>query len=278
MEKPQSVAGREKAFMGIRARRFWVVILVLWVGFFAGCASHVGQLREAQNEFNKASTLENEIRLDPNMGNAVNLSGLAASYRLTVQMISELIAREKGNLKKDKLIGVAYSLKALAEWRLGDYGAAVNTINSAEKYPEDMLFPRDRALLAALRGFIKNSQAYNHMAGGDYPYEDIKGLLWESLGDIQKGMAIQDAEDNLRVYFITSKLAVLKNWVDLNGDRTINKPASFDEVKAKEEWCHQMKPVWDMFVKEMERAGSTADSALQAWWGKRLGMPGACPR
>jgi hypothetical protein len=144
----------QKVFMGNVARGIRVIILVLLVDLLAGCVSHVRQLRDAQDEFNKAAALENDIKLDPKMGNAVNLGGLNASYRLTLEMITDLIAREKGNLEKDKLIGVAYSLKALAEWRLGEYGAAVKTMETAEQYSQDMLFPRDRAHFAALRGLI----------------------------------------------------------------------------------------------------------------------------
>ena len=88
---------------------------------------------------------------------------------------------------------------------------------------------------------------------------------------------VQDAGENLRVYLVTAKLAVLKNWVDLNGDRNISKTASFDEGKEKQEWCDQTKPVWDLFVQEMERTGTPEGAALQGWWGGRLGMPGACP-
>ena len=57
------------------------------------------------------------------------------------------------------------------------------------------MFPRDLALITALRGLIKNDQAYYHMQEKDYAYRDIKTLLQEALEDITKGLATAGKEE-----------------------------------------------------------------------------------
>ncbi len=250
--------------------------LLLLIFVLSGCVSHIQTLRDAQDEFNRAASLENALKVDPNQGDVVTLVNINASYRLSLKILSDLISEKRADLEKDNLIGVAYTLKALTEWRLGEYQAALGTIRIVKEYPDNTLLPRDKAMVEALRGLIKNDQAYIRMAARDYPYEDIKTLLKDSLGDVDKGLGIPGAGENLRLYLLMAKLAVLKNWLDLKGDRGIPKPVSFNEAAEKQEWCEHAKPVWDHFVNEINRLGTQEAVSLGQGWANRLGMPGAC--
>lgn len=253
--------------------KFFLLLLIFVI---SGCVSHIQTLRDAQDEFNRAASLENALKMDPKQGDVATLGNINASYRLSLKILSDLIVEKRTDLEKDNLIGIAYTLKALTEWRLGEYEAALGTIHRVKEYPANTLLPRDMAMVEALRGLIKNDQAYAHMVGRDYPYEDIKTLLKDSLGDMDRGLGIQGTGENLRLYLLMAKFSVLKNWMDLKGDRGIPRPASFNEAAEKQEWCDQAKPVWNHFVSEINRLGRQEAVSLEQGWANRLGMPGAC--
>ncbi len=254
-----------------------VALFILAIFLLSGCVSHVQELRQAQDQFNMAASLENQMKLDPRNIDASAVGSVTASYRLSLTMISDLIDKKKGDLEKDSLLGVAYTLKALTEWRLGDYSSARTTAASGRQLPEGSLFPRDRALLDALPGLIKNDQAYQHLTEGNYPYTDIKRLLTESLRDLDEGMKVGSAGENLRLFFLLSKLAVLKNWLDLTGDSKIKRPDDFKDEIEHEEWCRAAKPTWVLFTSETQRTrkGQEAED-FNLWWGRVLGLPQAC--
>jgi hypothetical protein len=254
-----------------------VALFILTIFLLSGCVSHVKELRDAQDQFNTAASLENQMKLDPRNIDASAVGSITASYRLSLTMISNLIDKNRGDLEKDKLLGVAYTLKALTEWRLGDYTSARTTAALGRQLPEGSLFPRDRALLEALPGLIKNDQAYQHLVEGTYLYVDIKRLLTESLRDLDGGMKVGSAGENLRLFFLVSKLAVLKNWLDLTGDSKIKKPPDFKDEIEHEEWCGAAKPTWALFTSETQKVknGQEAEE-FNLWWGRVLGLPEAC--
>jgi hypothetical protein len=254
-------------------RGFLILLLVV---FLSGCVSHIQTLRDAQEEFNRAASLENAIKMDPKQGDVASLGNINASYRLSLTMLSGLINEKSADLEKDHLLGVAYTLKALTEWRLAEYPSALATISAVKEHPDNTLLPRDKAMVEALRGLIKNDQAYAHMVARDYSYEDIKTLLREALGDMDKGLAVPGAGENLRLYLLMAKLSTLKNWLDLKGDRSIPKPASFNEAAEKQDWCEHAKPAWSHFAGETGRIGTQEAASLQQGWSTKLGMPGAC--
>lgn len=263
---------------GLKISRLFLIISMVFV-FSAGCVSHITELREAQKEFNQAASLENQLRLAPFRSDAVIIKGQAdASYLLSLKILDNLLEKKKDALVQDRLIGTAYTLKALAEWRLKRYSDALETANTVTENHKDSLFPRDRALIKALRGLIKNDQAYIHMMKRDYSYEKILYLLRDAINDIQDAIAITPSEHDLRVYFIISELAVLKNWKDLRGEPGYSslRPEGFDFRKELKKWCEAAEPVWSELVKEMEGVDGSDAERMKNWWAKRLSMPQAC--
>ncbi|MBP1739930.1 MAG: hypothetical protein H6Q48_2223, partial [Deltaproteobacteria bacterium] len=88
------------------------VLILLFVVLMSGCVSHIQTLRDAQDEFNRAAFIENAIKMDPKQGDVVTLGNINASYRLSLKILSDLIAEKRADLEKDNLVGVAYTLKA----------------------------------------------------------------------------------------------------------------------------------------------------------------------
>ncbi len=247
--------------------------------FSGGCVSHITELREAQQQFNLAATLENQLRLDPLHSDALTITGHAeVSYLITLKTLNRLLETKKAALEKDNLLGTVYTLKALTEWRLARYSDAKKTVDTITLHYMDSLFSRDRVLIKALRGLIKNDQAYRHMKKRDYKYKEIRHLLAESVQNIQEAIATAAEDHNLRVYLTISQLAALKNWKDLRTDPEYKdlRPADFDHRKELDNWCNVANPVWSRFTKEMDSIETDDAMSMKNWWARRLSMPQAC--
>lgn len=257
--------------------------LLSTISVLAGCAgslSHVRTLRQIQNQFNEAASLENQLRTDPLSADPTMLlsSQPNASYRLVLEEVTKLLEENSHALQADNLLGTAYTIKALSEWRLGEYDAAVRT-TGAVSAADIQLFPRDRALITSLRGLIKNDQAFSHMTKKDYAYKDVKTLLDQSVADINQGLAEVPEGNSVQTYLVVARLASLKNWLDLFGDPktyATEVPVNLDKGREQQEWCGSAKPSWEAFVNEMDRLGTSEAEAAKKWWGLRLAMPGAC--
>ncbi len=256
-----------------------LILAIVLVFILSGCVSHIKELREAQREFNQAARLENQLRLNPLNPDALTIKGQAdASYLLTLKTINRLLDSEKDALVRDNLIGTAYTLKALAEWRLKRYSDAMRTVSLVtEKYGKG-LFPRDRAIIVAIKGLIMNDQAYMHMIKKDYGYERILNLLKASINSIKEAIAITPAEHDLILYLRLSELAVLKNWKDLRGEPEyrVLRPEGFVPGEELKRWCAVAVPVWERFTKEVKTTGGADAERIRNWWAQRLSMPQAC--
>ena len=164
-------------------------------------------------------------------------------------------------LKADSLLGTAYTLKALLEWRLGDFNSSINTVEKT-RIDNVKLFPRDRALLDALPSLIKNDQAKQFMDTKSESFETVANLLKEASDGLDQLTGTDPSMNSMRFYLLTSQLGVLKNWIDLI-DETENFideddiPSPDDLDEFRETWCSQsLKGVWDNFAAEVDRLNS----------------------
>ena len=62
--------------------------------------------------------------------------------------------QDETRLRKDGLWGSALTLKALSQWRLGQYDQAIATAQLAKQSAGDQTYPRDLALITALPGLV----------------------------------------------------------------------------------------------------------------------------
>jgi hypothetical protein len=261
-----------------------IVLPVLFIIIFiSGCVSHVKELREAQDHFNSAASIENQVKTGDVSGERIVLKARAnTSYHLALNTASDLLENKKQELQDDNLLGSAYSLKALSEWRIGNYPAAIATLGMLNRNPEtqSQLFPRDMALIQALSGLIKNDQAALHMTAGDYEFESIITLLIEAVEDIDSGIALVKAGDEVRLYLSLTKLAAIKNWADLRGEPdkfTKDVPTDFNKIKEISRWCRYAVPSWNTFKREVALLGEEEADLLDQYWGKRLAIIETCP-
>jgi hypothetical protein len=197
------------------------VALTLVLLFLAAGCQTVGSLREAQDTFNRAATAENALRSDLNRpldsGGADTLIGLGSArggYASALLILKRITSESPDKLRNDQLLGDALTLKALCEWRLGQFSNAVATAQSAQSAAADPLFPRDRALLRALPGLIKTDQAYLKIMD-QRPLMEIEQLLISgsgALADLQAAREVVDGDHPVQVFLLQSQLAVYRNF------------------------------------------------------------------
>lgn len=200
--------------------RFIVAILVLPSFFLAGCASLI-KYSKAQDHFNAAVEADMAQRFVPTPDINTKTVAVASSqakgnYALTLKLIREVIDRDKEGLQKDGLYGNALTIKAISEWKTGNYDDACKTAKSAlQVAKKGQLFPRDHALMVALPGLIKTDQAFFHTMNKDSKktYEQIKKLIYGNYGakkDFEDALALVGDKHPIRIYVMMSELAAIR--------------------------------------------------------------------
>jgi hypothetical protein len=192
-------------------RLFSVALLTLLV---TGCVS-VNRLHEAQDSFNQAAAAENAARLDANpSAAAASLVSVRAGYASALLSLAKLEPKDEQSLQQDGLWSTALTLKALCQWRLGQYNQALDSANAAQTTTTNQLYPRDRALLVALPGLIKTDQAYAKIFS-NAPMAEVEALLTGpngAIADIQNARALTDTNHPVQIYLIQAQLAAYRNF------------------------------------------------------------------
>jgi len=263
----------------------FIVVAVLGACGQSVAINHIRELRTIQVEFNQAATLDNQEHLAQSPSQAIAIGAqVTASYRAVLAGLTDLLANSAAQLQADHLLGTTYVLKALTEWRLGDYNAAIATVSKLEE-PGMVLQARDEAIVRSFRGLIMNDQAYDHMQAKSATYAEIKDLLQASITAFQNGIDALPPDHGMRMYLVLAQLGAIKNWVDLSGEP---KRYSSDGVGPKPgaeigEICTAFKPVLATYQSEMALAktrDADAGARLAGQWNRALQVDtiaAACP-
>jgi hypothetical protein len=139
---------------------------------------------------------------------------VSSGYAAALVSLDKLESKDEAQLRKDGLWGAALTLKALTQWRLGQFDKARDTATDAGKSTGDQLYPRDRAVIAALPGLIKTDQAYNKILT-NAPFADVQDLLIGRSGavaDVDKARAQVEKDHPVQVYLLQAQLAAYRNF------------------------------------------------------------------
>lgn len=204
----------------------------LLAAIVASCAS-INHLRDAQSAFNEAATAELKATFDTTtamedastsdlLGNWANAR---AGYGSALLSLDRITAKDENTLKTEKLWGAKLALEALCHWKLGDYEQATQTAKEAQK--TDQLFPRDRALMAALPGLVMTDYAYDLLTASPQPVPgsaDLTNLVHKAsalligpdgaIAVIQaaRSVDIVEAEHPVHVFLLQAQLAAYRNY------------------------------------------------------------------
>jgi hypothetical protein len=267
-------------------RRYAALALVVLAALAVGCAS-VNHLREAQEAFNEAVTLETTLRFDAALAEGPTQAQLAQNttvqngYASALLSLDRLESRDVDRLKRDGLWGNVLALKALAQWRLGLTDDAQSTARELQQTGAGPVHPRDRALLLALPGLIRTDEAFaalQRVPAEPSPTQraatlrNVQLLVADAGEAIDRGRGAVDPAHPVHVYLIQARLAALRNLQVAHerlgdGDARALPPERRAEVQheLKELKCHT------------ERLGATPD--IVTYWAGRFTLapaPGAC--
>ena len=241
------------------------IAITLLVVLAAGCAS-VNRLREAQDAFNQAAAVENAQRFDASPSDAAaSLAAPRSGYASALLSLSKLEPNDEKILRQDGLWGTTLALKALCQWRLGQFQQALASAAEARKTAGDQLYPRDRAVLEALPGLIKTDQAYTKILTNGTPLADVEALLTGDNGavdNIQRARALADKDHPVQIYLLQAQLSAYRNYM-VAQDRLSNHAIVPLDHPARVKAKVQLKEL-DRLLK-MQKPGSASQDLVNYW-------------
>lgn len=267
-------------------RRYAALALVVLAALAVGCAS-VNHLREAQEAFNEAVTLETTLRFDAALAEGPTQAQLAQNttvqngYASALLSLDRLESRDVDRLKRDGLWGNVLALKALAQWRLGLTDDAQSTARELQQTGAGPVHPRDRALLLALPGLIRTDEAFAALqrvpaeaspAQRAATLRNVQLLVADAGEAIDRGRGAVDPAHPVHVYLIQARLAALRN-LQVAHERLGDGDARALPPERRAEVQHQLKEL----KCHTERLGATPD--IVTYWAGRFTLapaPGAC--
>jgi hypothetical protein len=184
------------------------------------CATR--EIGRAQDAFNAAATIESSSDARPGTL-PISSQAAAQKYELALRLVSTEIVEHGDDLAKDKLLGVAYTLKALSQWRLGDLSddlakadAAGTTVDAALAEKRDLaLGTRDRVLLKSVKGAADVVRARLSKDAYDAPDTGPKACCHSAVATL--AAAVDDdglpKDHSIRVWVALSQLRACRQWM-----------------------------------------------------------------
>ena len=259
----------------IRGPYLTICTLLLLI-FTSGCES-VNKLREAQDAFNQAASIENSLKLTSiHSGAIASLSSSRSAYASALLSINDIGDDDIKSLKDDHLWGTVLTLKALCQWRIGLYSKALETANDAKENYTEQIFPRDLAMLMALPGLIKTDQAYAKIKAFNKDKKDsleivedlqeIKDLLTDerngAVKDIQNARNFLEKKHPVQIYLIQAQLAAYRNYMVALYE--INNQLVDEQDPARKKANNQLK-AFEELIEKLHKEDSELKKLHKYW-------------
>lgn len=216
-----------KQFNNLTIKPLLAVFLVI---FLSSCA-HLTYLDNAQDSFSKGAVLENKSLFDQTSASSASPE---TYYSLAYGQVQSAL-KSKGKLEKVGVLGSAYTIKALCEWKLKKYSAAKGSAKAAKESmnsgSDAAELRRDYVIMEALDGLIgiesSNDALYNYFNGEDVTVKGAKSKYMELIANKNNDAPLQKAfaeltkvnekaptKHEVRIYLQSSRFAGMKVWSD----------------------------------------------------------------
>ena len=244
----------------LKTSGFLLLLLIV-----SSCA-HLNKLDFAQRSFSEGATIENNAQF-LKQSTAVSPE---AYYKIAYVSVQESL-KKVNKLREDGLLGNAYALKSLCEWKLGKHQSAKNNAKIALNYLIDQSNPsamltRDAAVMKSMDALINLEQlgvlvfdSLNQETPLDLATfeaffdtqlwgkgEAEKGKLRESFVAINSVLTQVPRRHEVRNYLVMSMLTGMKSWGDalhyLNNNR---KKLEGVEKEAMKAYYNQEKSLFE---------------------------------
>lgn len=279
----------------------YLSLLFLFFAVSLSSCAHLTHLDEAQDSFNRGATLENEIKLQAEV--APTISPAFHYSRAYVSLNKSLKGRRKKKLRKDQLLGHAYSLKALCEWKLGQHETAIQSGNAAKRRfmylsGQGISMSRDLVLMKALPAIIAidtiAQEFFEYRAGRlsaelepslSFYHTYIFGTdtlpaahLQSAFSEIELLKKETANNPELRAYLIMVQLSALKTWngcLSMLFERSISRLSMQEQLEVKASIIDEEKAYFnqrrDQLLQELEQAlqgeGERKERIVKYWRG-----------
>ena len=253
-------------YLPARRRSTNFLLLVAITLVLSSCA-HLVHLDKAQDSFNKGAEMENAALFN---SASISVASPQAYYNIAYAEIDASFQNGgKGKLKKDNLLGTAYSIKALSAWKLKKYEEARNLSKSAMQYINtgsatkgtNVNYPRDYAVMKAMDALItieeSNDFIYVLLDTSNVLTADSTIVIYnqfihnkDSTAKIETAIAQLDKvslcvseKHNVQTYFNMSQLAGLKVWsASLSKVKShLKKQKAWSGANGKRDWYDQQE-------------------------------------
>lgn len=176
------------------------------------------ELQNAQDHFSKAASIELQNQFDPQN---ISLDHPDNWYQLAYSNVKKAL-QNTPSLERDSLLGMAYSLKALCEWKLQKYQlaeisrkAALNRIKTANRNYALMTALPDLIHMdvttAALKQTFLNINPQGEQIIHFFQTYFPEGKQWKH---IKNAMLQTPDEKATLIYLVQAQLSGLKSWSD----------------------------------------------------------------
>jgi hypothetical protein len=209
----------------------------------AGCTT-TDFVRSAQHSFDRALRMEPATAfLGPVLARARGdatipepSAQVRPHYLTMISSLESITPRGAERLRREGMLGEAYVLKSLAQWRLGRLEAARVSSRMARDSRQEALDERERALFQALDGVLKLEAALAaEKAGASWAtvFDLIGGQngAWRALGDARTEIGSGTA---LGAELLQARLAAFKVLKDAREHQAASAPAT--SAETEEAW------------------------------------------
>ncbi len=236
-------------------KKRFIPIAVLFAIVLSGCA-HLAHFHAAQDAFSRGAEIENAAKMTQSISDA----SPDAYYNLAYAEVQKAL-KYSGKLEADGLVGNAFSLQALCEWKLKKYQKARKSAQSAithldDEVKADAYLPRDLAVMKALDGLIgidvandalRQLSDVSDFAATKGRYSEFyfaeggEGGVQKALAALEKISGEVSPNHEVRAYLALSMMAGLKVWSDALNEMKQSMDAgstawSLDEKRTNYDW------------------------------------------
>lgn len=262
------------------------------------------RLREAQDAFNSAASQDNRARLaelrlssgapglpagwtqSAGVSLEQEVSGsisARAGYSAALLSLQQLSSEDVAQLKADQLWGTALTLKALTQWRLGQFGPALETVRQAQTTASGQIYPRDAALLTALPGLIEIDYSYASLPSFRANPTNAQATLdqWRArlvtvgstppsaVDHLRAARRQAGAEGELAVYLMLSELAAYRNFNEYFKVVNDSTPPATDAARMEAGYVlHELGELLNQL-----NAGAAGTELVTTWKNKFVLLP-----
>jgi hypothetical protein len=231
--------------------------LVAAAALTTACASR--KIGEAQDAFNDAARIE-AASMFAGEGLSLPPQSAASKYERAVGLVDQEIAGNGDALAADKLLGVAYTLKAMSQWRIADLRDDVDMAAKAgETVDEAMsngdaklsLGPRDKVALNAAKGLA--DVVRGRVSTADYadPAKGAKTCFTGALKQLEASVADPELapEHPVRMWVALCELRTCQAWLAAVNRKFSAPGAPADGLDVETKAVHD---AWKKHVKELK--------------------------